>query len=475
MSEKSKDNTDGGFCKPYIHSFRRFRDGRVFLTNDIGGSVWLSGKEFVKYSGGRLPSAGKLADKLAFECFAANKMDINYAKEQLGERFFRSWRAPHVHIISLSAQCNLSCVYCSASACRESKKVMTEETALKVLYFIFGLDTPRVLIELQGGEPLLQFDLLKFIVSEAGKRAGAKELHFSVVTNLWAMDEKKAEYLTENGITVCASLDGPADLHDANRPCADGSSHERAFKWLKKIAGTCRKERQEPPNAICTVTRKSLAYPKQIIDEYIRAGIKRIQLGPLDPLGRAAKAWKDIGYEAEDFLKFYKEAIEYILELNRHGKPVYEKAALAFAKQLFGLARPRYQNLDLIYRLAYNWDGGIYGSDEARMLANDGDDFFRLGDVRKDDFAAIAGRPVSRFLISSALGCYNQPLCARCPFSLYCRIPPVYNYITQGSPLGNMATNDRCILYKSIYALLSQLSSDKENYKIFRKWDRMYD
>jgi len=323
----------------------------------------------------------------------------------------------------------------------------------------------------------MRFGVMKFIVAgamEAAARCGA-ELSFSVVTNLWFMDEEKFRFLTGNRITVCTSLDGPEKLHDINRPCRSGGSYAKTAYWLARLSELARLRGLEAPNAICTVTRASLPYAREITDEYIKLGIKRLQFGPVDPLGRAAKNWEKIGYGPDEFALFYRQALEYILELNARGVAAYEKGALAFVKQLSGWVRPRYQNLDVLYRMAYNWDGGIYGSDEARMLANGGDEFFRLGDVFSDDFRGILRKPMTRFLIYSALSPMNQPLCARCPYSLYCRIPPVYSYVFQKNPAGNMAVNPRCAMYRKIYGFLSELAAAPVCAKIFSNWNEKYD
>ena len=229
------------------------------------------------------------------------------------------------------------------------------------------------------------------------------------------------------------------------------------------------------PNAICTVTKHSLPYPKEIVDEFIKCGLLRAQLGPVDPLGRAALAWNRIGVSSSEFIDFYSRAINYIIDLNRKGIMAYEKAALAFAKQVNGTARPRYQNLDILFRLAYNWDGGIYGSDEARMLSNSGDEYFRLGSVYGDSFKSIIRKPLAIRLIASSLTELRQPMCSRCPSSLYCRVPPVYNYITQGNIHGNMAANERCRLFRQVYDMLSEKNSVLENAAIFRHWSEVYE
>ncbi len=463
--------------QPFCFRFRRLPGGGVLLTNDAGARARLTDGEFRGFSGGLQPRAALLKE-LSAGGFIRNRMDIEGEAALLGEKFFAGWEGPHVHIISLNALCNLACRYCSAATKPAGRERMTRAAAAATLDFIFSLKPRKLMIEFQGGEPLLDFTTLKFIVAGARARAErlGREVNFSIVTNLSLMDAAKLEFLLANKVTVCTSLDGPASLHDLNRPLPGASSHALVEQWLRKIikkgAG---RPGFETPNAICTVTRASLGRAEEIVEEYARLGIMRVQLGPLEPLGRAGAAWPRLGYEPGEFLAFYKAALARILRFNAAGTPVYEKGALAFVKQMLGRGRPRYQNLDFVYRLAYNWDGGVYGSDEARMLANSGDEFFRLGSVKTDTFPGLAGKPLARFLAASCLNSLCQPSCARCAYSSYCLVSPVYNYLAQKNPWGDMETNAHCSIFKGILDMLFDLAGDKKNLAIFKKWDKLYD
>ena len=299
---------------PFDFKFKRIDGNRVLMTNECGGNIVVSGKVFNDFIDGKLNNEN-CPEELIKNNFVSEMLDFDKYEYEFGQRYFANWKAPHIHIISLSAVCNLSCVYCSASAKKSGTKVMSKKTADKILDFIFSLNPEKYLIEFQGGEPLMQFETLKYIVSSAKKRAlkKNKEIYFSVVTNLWYTDEKIFNYLVGNNITVCASLDGPANVHNANRPCEDNSAYDKTVYWLKRFCDYCKKNNLEMPNAICTVTKNSLHFHKDIVDEYLKQGVKRLQLGPVDPLGRAKINWDKIGVSSKEFLKFYKNALNYIL------------------------------------------------------------------------------------------------------------------------------------------------------------------
>ena len=73
-----------------------------------------------------------------------------------------------------------------------------------------------------------------------------------------------------------------------------------------------------------TTTQASLGHARDIIDEYVRHGFTSIFLRPLSPYGFAARAGHFAKYDAERWLTFYKEGLEYILELNSQGYPLVE-------------------------------------------------------------------------------------------------------------------------------------------------------
>lgn len=456
---------------PYPFSFAR-RGGRVLVTNEFGAAASLSPGGFGAYAAGR---PGRAAKELEAGGFLSGRLDIEGLAAGLRENLLPGWRGPHVHIIEVTRRCNSACLYCGASASPGGPD-LAPRAARAVLNFIFAIPAPSLMLEFQGGEPLLNFGAVRELVLGAEARAAAsgRKVNFSIVTNLSLMDEGKLRFLREHRVAVCTSLDGPAALHGSSRRLAGGSGHAAAARWLKKISALAAGGRFEAPNAICTVTRASLPHAAAVVDEFVRLGLLRVQLGPLEPLGRARAAWEKLAPSPAEFAAFYRAALGRILELNRRGVPVYEKGALQFAKQYLNRRRPRYQNLDLAYRLSYAADGSVFGSDEARLLYNGGDPVFRLGSVFRDSFEGLLRKPAARALLASDFPALAQPFCARCAFSPWCRISPAQHYAAQGSFWGNLPASPRCAAYKEIFAFLSGLCESPGTLRILRRWDRDY-
>src|SRR5215204_1025088 len=92
------------------------------------------------------------------------------------------------------------------------------------------------MLPFQGGEPLLNFELIKSIVLEAKhrNRALGKNLAFVIATNLALVTEDILTFCAEHSILISTSLDGPEDLHNANRPRPGRNSYELAVEGLHK-------------------------------------------------------------------------------------------------------------------------------------------------------------------------------------------------------------------------------------------------
>jgi uncharacterized protein len=91
----------------------------------------------------------------------------------------------------------------------------------------------------------------------------------------------------------------------------------------------------------------------------------------------------------------------------------------------------------------YNYDGDVYATDEARMLAEMGDTTFRLGNVHTSTYEALFGGELIRSLVAAS--CVEAlPGCAECAFNMYCGCDPVENHATQGTIWGHRPTSDFC-------------------------------
>jgi radical SAM protein with 4Fe4S-binding SPASM domain len=233
----------------------------------------------------------------------------------------------------------------------------------------------------------------------------------------------------------------------------------------RKAAGA----KTDTPNAICTVTRHSLGRAPEIVDQLVALGLERIQFGPLDPIGFARKSWGTIGYTSAQFVEFYANALDYIIELNKKGVKCYEKMALILVIRILEGGHWRFPNADGVARLAYNHDGGVYTCEEGRLLANEGDEFFRIGDASTSAFADLLDHPTVR-ASRLASNMDAQPMCSQCAYNPFCSVLPAYNQGTQGSVFGRMPDSGWCEKMMGIFDVIFTKLQDPEARKVLESW-----
>ncbi len=135
-------------------------------------------------------------------------------------------------VMNLTNQCNLSCQYCyefgaDKVATPEGKpKFMDLATAKASVDFLLEQAEGRrhVHITFFGGETLMNFPLLKQVVTYANERAAEKGCHidYSLTTNATLLTPAIIEFLSENAIGVTVSMDGPKEMHDQLRVFSNG-------------------------------------------------------------------------------------------------------------------------------------------------------------------------------------------------------------------------------------------------------------
>ena len=117
----------------------------------------------------------------------------------------------------LTNACNLDCVYCYEQ--RKNGGVMSFECAVSWIDKALRKEDVFVDIYLFGGEPLLQFPLLKRICEWTWSQNWSAKYRFVVQTNGTLLNQEMKEWFSRNRekISMCLSIDGKKATHDANR------------------------------------------------------------------------------------------------------------------------------------------------------------------------------------------------------------------------------------------------------------------
>jgi uncharacterized protein len=135
--------------------------------------------------------------------------------------------------LSLTHQCNLGCDYCYA---RKGEGVgMRADVARAAIDFLADQGNDGCTVTFFGGEPLVEFELLKAVVGYAGNRHGEK-IQFRMSTNGTLLDDEKLAYLKDHEVHFVLSIDGNEEQHDKHRRFVGGrGSYQAIVKHLPAI------------------------------------------------------------------------------------------------------------------------------------------------------------------------------------------------------------------------------------------------
>ena len=426
-----------------------------------------------------------LTKQISIPDYLFKKLEIQHLittrnnSQSVFEQYHR-WNRGHytgtsLHIIVTTKRCNLKCLYCHASAKSQhikepAKYDLNIETAKKIVDFIFQTPNNEINIEFQGGESLLNFDKLKFIVEYSKKvnKQKKKTLKFNLVSNLLLLEPEHCKFFKKHKVGLCTSLDGPSFIHDYQRrhPKGSGSYEQliRSFEVLKQ-------ENMQLPGILMVMTKKSIEYYKELLKMLIQLGLTDLSINYVQPLGYARKNWDKIGIDYDTKLKNYKSVLDYTIEKWKDGTFVIERLFMIAVRKIFGLTDTLFTDFKnpcglAIGQLTYMPNGDIFACDEGRNF-----DFFKLGNVESDNYANILTSPKTLALVSSSIPDYTE--CQSCAYRPFCGICPVLNYAQRIN--GNNGSNDpRCrfnqFIYDYIFNMILTRYDVLKSYLIYRKF-----
>ena len=137
--------------------------------------------------------------------------------------------------LNVAEVCNLRCKYCYAGDGNYGvDSLMSWETAEKILKF-FLAQTDRLHIVFFGGEPMLNYELIKQVVAWCEKQSG-KRFTYSMTTNATLLTSDALKWLKEKNFSLSISWDGHG-VHAKQRLTKDkiANSETQVFRKLAQL------------------------------------------------------------------------------------------------------------------------------------------------------------------------------------------------------------------------------------------------
>lgn len=192
-------------------------------------------------------------------------------------------------VLHVTDDCNMGCLYCyrpprekASNRPPEEKRMMTPEVAERAIDFLFERSgsLKKMVLVFFGGEPFLNFDLIRVAVKHAKQKAeeSGKKIDFAVTTNGTLLTDAAVRFIQENEIGVTVSIDGFEKAHDRYRRFADGSPSYSAI--VPNVAELVRASDRRPVVARVTVAGGAEDVPV-ILDHLLEMGFAEVGFAPV--------------------------------------------------------------------------------------------------------------------------------------------------------------------------------------------------
>lgn len=459
-------------------NFRRLSSERELLISMLGDFVIVPSGTVQILVG---KNYNKIDQELYFDLLSNHIIhDSNDVKslELLSNRYRAKksnvFKFAQLHIFVITLRCEHTCQYCQVSRVSENKEMFdfSKQNLFKGINLMLSSPEDDLTMEFQGGEALLAFDRIKEAIEYTKSKADVigKRINYVICTNLAPITKEILEYCKEEKVLISCSLDGHEELHNENRKRPGRNSYELVEKGLNlsfEILG------RENVSALMTTTSLSLKHPIKIIDEYRKFGFKSVFLRPISPYGFATKN-KNSTYQTVEFIDFYSKGLDYIIELNKKGEYFKETYTSILLKKMLTAYSENYVDLmspsGLVNSvMLYDYDGKVFLSDEARMLAQMRDLTFQIGTV-EDSWEKLLSSAVVDKVANAGVNDYLAG-CSTCAYNIYCGADPVHHHATQKDMYGYRPDSSFCKRNMSVLDIIfNKIDTDERVLEIFKSW-----
>lgn len=216
--------------------------------------------------------------------------------------------------LNISHDCNMRCKYCFAEtgSFNRERSLMSFETGKRALDFLFKKSghIKNLEVDFFGGEPLMNFDVVKQLV-EYGReteKAYGKNIRFTITTNGSLLDDDSIAFINENMSNAVLSIDGNRATNDRMRFFEDGSgTYDAIIPKYKQLVST----RTADYYARGTFTRANLNFCADVL-HLADEGFDQISVEPvvLDPEDELSLRKDDLPFIFAEYEKLAAEMIK---------------------------------------------------------------------------------------------------------------------------------------------------------------------
>lgn len=316
-----------------------------------------------------------------------------------------------------SGNCNLKCKYCfynDISEIRETENfgMMDEETLEVLVQKAFNYAEHYCTFAFQGGEPtLVGLDFYKKLI-ELQKKYNTNNIKVNnaLQTNGMVIDEEWTKFLGDNNFLVGLSLDGPKEVHDANRiDYKDKGSYNKVMKTARLFD-----KHKVEYNILFVVNAYVARHVQKIYNFFKKNNFKFLQFIPcLDPLN---EEWgiHEYSLTPEKYTKFLKSLFDVWYDDIKKGNMVSIRTFDNYVGMIMGY-RPEACGMtgECSCQFVVEADGGVYPCDFYVI-----DEYF-LGNIKEKELEELRNTENAKRFVEVSR--YIDPSCKKCKWFGICR------------------------------------------------------
>lgn len=226
--------------------------------------------------------------------------------------------------LHIAHDCNLACKYCFADEGEyhgQKRELMSLEVGKRALDFLIENSGNRVNLEVDffGGEPLMNFDVVKEIVAygRSREKEAGKNFRFTLTTNGMLLSDEVMDFCNREISNVVLSLDGRKEVNDMMRPTRNGKgSYDIIVPKFQKFV----ENRGDKSYYVRgTFTRQNLDFTEDF-KCMADLGFKEISIEPVVSPDESEFAIRE--EDIEQICDEYDKLAKDIIERHRAGRPV---------------------------------------------------------------------------------------------------------------------------------------------------------
>ncbi len=224
--------------------------------------------------------------------------------------------------LHIAHSCNLNCSYCFASQGKYhgERALMSFEVGKQALDFLIAHSGTRRNLEVDffGGEPLMNFDVVKQLVAYARsiEQQHGKHFRFTLTTNGMLIDDDVIDFANREMSNVVLSLDGRKEIHDRFRvDYAGKGSWDRIVPKFQKLVAARGGKNYYMRGTFTHANPDFLQDIRQMLDlGFTELSMEPVVCAPDDP---SALTQEDLPIVMEQ----YEKLAELMLQRDKEGRP----------------------------------------------------------------------------------------------------------------------------------------------------------